>query len=91
MFSLKNFILTTIEGMIGKEPDYKVRQYAIAWYDKGVLTEDDLAEIETKIEALYESSEAENQTETEVVEEVTTEESESVSESTDEATSEFEY
>ena len=53
MFSLEKFILGTIKEMIGKEPDYKVKQYAIGWYDKSVLTEDNLAEIDVLIENQY--------------------------------------
>lgn len=46
MFDLHNFILETIKQMIHKEPDYKVRQYALGWYDKSILTEEDLTLIE---------------------------------------------
>lgn len=40
----------TVLGMIGNEPDYKVMQYALGWYDRGTLTDDDLTEIYAKIE-----------------------------------------
>lgn len=49
MFSLKDFILKGIKGMIGNEPDYKVIEYSAAWYDKGVLTDAELAEIDQMI------------------------------------------
>ena len=39
--------------MIGKYPDFQIREYALNWYSKGKLTEEDLAEIETLIEAQY--------------------------------------
>lgn len=41
MFNLRDFIVKTISGMVGREADYKVRQYALGWYDKGVLTDAD--------------------------------------------------
>ena len=44
---LRNFIMTGIRDMIShNKPRYQVYQYASGWYDKGVLTEDDLKEIE---------------------------------------------
>lgn len=72
MFSLRDFVMKTIKGMIGNEPDYKVRKYALGWYEKEVITEEDMVEIETLIEAQYVVEE-----ETEVTEE-TTEQTETV-------------
>lgn len=46
MFSLKDFIMKGIRGMVGQEPDYKVIEIASGWLDKGVLTESDLADID---------------------------------------------
>ena len=51
MFNLREFIKKGILGMIGNEPDYKVIEYAAGWYDKSVLTSDDLAEIDALIDA----------------------------------------
>lgn len=47
---LRNFIMKTIRGMIDSVsvPEWQVREYAIGWYSKGVLTEDDLQEIEDR-------------------------------------------
>jgi hypothetical protein len=53
MFSLNNFIMKTLKGMVGNYPDFQVMEYALNWYSKGKLTEEDLAEIETMIEAQY--------------------------------------
>ena len=53
MFSITEFIMKTLKGMIGKYPDFQIREYALNWYSKGKLTEEDLAEIETLIEAQY--------------------------------------
>ncbi len=50
MFRLEDFILKTIKGMVGNEPDYKVQEYALSWYNRGKLTEENLSEIEELIE-----------------------------------------
>ena len=44
---LRTFVMKTIRGMVGNAPEYQVRLYAAGWMEKGVLTETDLAEIET--------------------------------------------
>ena len=67
MFSLREFVMKTIKGMIGNEPDYKVRKYALGWYEKEVITEEDMVEIEMLIEAQYVvEEEVTEETETEV-------------------------
>ena len=53
MFNLHDFVMNTLHGMVGHEPDYKVRQYALGWYDKAQLTAEDMAAIEASIEAQY--------------------------------------
>ena len=40
-------------GSIGHEMDYKVRGYAKSYWEKGVITKEDAAEIDAKIEAQY--------------------------------------
>ena len=45
MFNLHDFVMDTLMGMVGHEPDYKVRQYALGWYDKAQLTPEDMAEL----------------------------------------------
>lgn len=55
MFDLRNFIKRGIFDSIGKEPIYKVTDNATGWFDKGILTEDDLAEIDVAIESQYTS------------------------------------
>lgn len=52
MFSMHNFVFETILGMIGREPEYKVRQYALGWLEKDVLTEEDLASVEARFAEL---------------------------------------
>lgn len=50
-FNLKKFVLKTLENMKkGGEDDYKIMQYALKYYEKGVLTEEDLAEVESWFE-----------------------------------------
>lgn len=46
MFNIRDFILNTLRGMHGHYPDFQIREYALNWYAKGKLTEDDLAEVE---------------------------------------------
>ena len=72
MFILKEFIMKILKEKIGNEPDYKVRELALGWYSKGVLAEEDLAEIDTLIE---EKNTAENTAESaEIQEEILTDE-----------------
>lgn len=46
---LRKFIMDTVIEMIEKKvAEWQVRKYALDWYSKGLLTEDDLAVIEEK-------------------------------------------
>ena len=74
---LRKFIMQGIRNMIANDVElYKTYQYASGWYEKNVLTQEDLVEIET----LYAEKEAqrlaelEAQKEAEQIEEVTEEE-----------------
>ena len=49
MFDLRNFLKKGFLDAVGAMPDYKLILNAAGWYDKGVLTADDLAEIENAI------------------------------------------
>lgn len=53
MFSLHDFIKKGLLSAVGKMADYQVILNSAAWLEKGVLTEDDLAEIQTAIDAQY--------------------------------------
>lgn len=53
MFSLRAFIKKGLLDAVGKMSDYQVILNSAGWMDKGVLTEDDLAEINTAIEQQY--------------------------------------
>ena len=46
MFELRDFIINTIKSMLGNEAEYKVRKYASGWFEKDVLTLEDLQMID---------------------------------------------
>jgi hypothetical protein len=51
MFNLRNFIQKGLLDSVGKMADYQVILNAAGWLEKGVLIEDDLAEIQNLIDA----------------------------------------
>lgn len=51
MFNMRNFVKDGFLKAVGKMADYQVILNAAGWHEKGVLTEQDLAEIQTAIEA----------------------------------------
>lgn len=53
MFSLREFIKKGLLDAVGKMADYQIILNAAGWHEKGVLNEEDLAEINAKIEAQY--------------------------------------
>lgn len=46
MFDLREFVMKTLRGMAENEPAYKVNRYALGWFEKDVLTTEDLAEVD---------------------------------------------
>ena len=67
-FSLKKFVMKTLTAMRNAgEDEYKIMQYALKYYEKGVLTDNDLAEVES----WFEVSEGEDTDETEEIPEET--------------------
>jgi hypothetical protein len=57
-FSLKKFVMKTLTAMRDAgEDEYKIMQYALKYYEKGVLTDDDLAEVEGWFEVQEEEDE----------------------------------
>lgn len=50
MFSLANFIKSGFIAAVGKMADYQIILNAAGWYDKGVLTDADLSEIQAAID-----------------------------------------
>jgi len=51
MFNLRDFIKNGLIKAVGNMADYQVILNAASWHEKGVLLEEDLAEIEVLIEA----------------------------------------
>ena len=47
MFHLREFVLKGLKQAVGFEAEYKIRDVAAGWLDKGVLTESDLAELDS--------------------------------------------
>ena len=47
MFSLHDFVFKTLETMKNKLDEYQVRAYALRWYSKSVLTDDDMLTIDS--------------------------------------------
>lgn len=57
MFSLKDFIKKGLVEAVGKMADYQIILNAAGWLEKGVLYEEDLAEINAVIETQHIKSE----------------------------------
>jgi len=53
MFSLREFLKKGFIGAVGHMADYQIILNASGWMDKGVLTEEDLAEINAAIKQQY--------------------------------------
>lgn len=47
MFSLHDFVFKTLETMKNRLDEYQVRAYALSWYSKSVLTDDDMLTIDS--------------------------------------------
>jgi hypothetical protein len=50
MFVLREFIKKGLLDAIGRMPNYQIILNAAGWHEKGVLMEDDLAQIQTAID-----------------------------------------
>ena len=50
MFNYRNFLMTGFRSAVGHMADYQVILNANGYYEKGVLTEDDLSELQATIE-----------------------------------------
>ena len=64
MFSMREFVKNGFLKAVGKMADYQVILNAAGWYEKGVLTQEDLAEIQSLVCA-QEREEEERQAEQE--------------------------
>ena len=49
-FSMHDFLMKGFRDAVGKMADYKIIMNMAAWFEKGVLNENDLAEIQTLID-----------------------------------------
>ena len=69
-FTLKNYIKRGLIAAVGKMADYQIILNSVGWMEKGVLSEDDLADIQAAIDAQYPQTDepAEGLEETMVVE-----------------------
>ena len=47
MFNLHNFVLRTLSTMKSRLDEYQVRSYALSWYSKSVLTDEDMNTIDS--------------------------------------------
>ena len=52
-FTLSGFIKRGLMAAVGRMADYQIILNAAGWLEKGVLTEEDLAEIQTAVDAQY--------------------------------------
>lgn len=59
MFNLREFVKSGFLKAVGKMADYQIILNASGWLEKGVLTEEDLAEISAAIDAYAAESETE--------------------------------
>ena len=50
MFNLAEFIKKGLLDAVGRMADYQVILNAVGWYEKGVLSDMDLSEIQTEID-----------------------------------------
>lgn len=57
MFSFREFLKKGFLSAVGNMADYQIILNASGYYEKGVLTEEDLAEISAKIEGQYKAKE----------------------------------
>lgn len=51
MFNFKEFVKNGLIKAVGKMADYQIILNAAGWFEKGVLDENDLAEIQAQIDA----------------------------------------
>ena len=60
MFSLRDFLMTGFKDAIGKMADYQIILNATGYYEKNVLTTDDLAELQLLIDNKNSAAESDN-------------------------------
>ena len=60
MFNYREFLMKGFKNAVGKMADYQVIFNANGFYEKGILTEDDLAELQKMIDSKNAPAEVEN-------------------------------
>ena len=55
-FTLKNYIKRGLIAAVGKMADYQIILNSVGWMEKGVLSEEDLADIQAAIDAQYQQT-----------------------------------
>ena len=56
-FNLSGFIKRGLLSAVGKMADYQIILNSVGWMEKGVLSEEDLADIQAAIDAQYQQPE----------------------------------
>ena len=46
VFSLHDFVMKTLKGLSEQYSEFQVREYALNWYSRGILKDEDMVEIE---------------------------------------------
>ena len=54
MFNIREYVKNGFIAAVGKIPDYQIILNSAGWCDKGVLTQEDLAEIQSRISEIEE-------------------------------------
>lgn len=67
MFNYREFLMQGFKNAVGRMADYKIIFNANGFYEKGVLTEDDLSELQALLEAKNTPTEIEEVIENETV------------------------
>ena len=63
MFNLRKFVLATMRKMVGNMPDYKVMEFALKYYDREILSDEDLAELQALLVPVVDETAPEDLTE----------------------------
>ena len=67
MFNLHDFVIRTLSTMKNRLDEYQVRAYALSWYSKSVLTDEDMLTIDGWYAVEETTTETTEQTESEEI------------------------
>lgn len=65
MFNLHDFVIRTLSTMKSRLDEYQVRAYALSWYSKSVLTDEDMLTIDSWYNTVDEVTEEQTENEAE--------------------------